>query len=117
VGIIGGVHNGGIEMIPTSELCPKGIQESLHLYIDRGIPPGDFLQAVLVNDLKEAVGRADINNAAVLCHIVAYCYNCIPSASWGSEEKVRAWFQAHRDRDEAARKPEKKLSKTTQEIE
>ncbi len=54
---------------------------------------GHFLTAVLENDLLEAFGRADPENEKVLHQIVVYCYNEIPSSSWGSKDKVKAWLE------------------------
>lgn len=56
---------------------------------------GDFVLAVLSNDLTEAVGHADQYNMATIPAIVSYCFNHLPSESWGSREKTRAWAQAH----------------------
>lgn len=64
---------------------------SLRRYIDQRIIPGQFLQAVLSNDLCDACGRADDENMANLPAFAAYLYNEAPSACWGSPEKVAAW--------------------------
>jgi hypothetical protein len=61
-------------------------------YVDQHCPSGDFLHAVLSNDLTEAVQRADDDNLAVLPEIVRYCCNEIPGLCWGSPELVRAWL-------------------------
>jgi len=71
---------------------PQDTLESINLYVAEGIPPGDFLLGVLSNDLREAFGRADSRNTEAMEHIVAYCYNKIPSACWGSRDKVNAWL-------------------------
>jgi hypothetical protein len=60
-------------------------------YIERGVPVGDFLTAVLENNLSEACGRADDDNLENLPAYVAYLYNEAPSPCHGSPEKVRAW--------------------------
>jgi len=70
-----------------------------------GVPPGSFLQAVLSNDLVEACNRADHQNQRALYDYVYVLYNAMPSAAWGSPEKVRAWIDAGIDlrRQEASR--------------
>jgi len=73
------------------------IREALDRYVQRRIPTGDFLQAVLENNLAQSFGRADNQNRANLYDIVCYCYNEIPSACWGSPEKVRAWLRGSHD--------------------
>ena len=63
-------------------------------YIVDGIPPGDFLQAVLTNDLMGAFGRADEENGLCLRHICNFLYNDAPAVCFGSEEKMVAWMSA-----------------------
>ena len=66
---------------------------SLRRYADHGIPTGNFLRAVLANDLMEAMGRADAENRAAIWHICGYVYNEIPSPCHGSYEIVDAWIE------------------------
>ena len=74
-------------------LLPVLIHRGLVDYIDHGHLPGDFLTAVLTNDLKMSVGRADEHSLACLSHIVGYLYNECPSNRWGSEEAVYWWME------------------------
>ena len=67
------------------------IVDSLERYMRHGILPGGFLTAVLQNDLREAVGRADMQNIYLLQEIVGYLYNECPSVCWGSPKKVSDW--------------------------
>ena len=62
-------------------------------YVENGTPPGEFLFAVLSNDLKESFGKADLENRRDMFEIVSFCYNYIPIECWGSEEKVNAWLE------------------------
>ena len=64
----------------------------INRYIKQHIPPGDFLSAVIDNDLREAVARADDENMANLPAFVAYFYNAAPVGCWGSSENRRAWL-------------------------
>jgi hypothetical protein len=66
--------------------------EGLRRYIDHHIPTGHFLEAVLSNDLKEAVGRADEGNMRVLPELVSFLYNEAPGACWGSPQRVKEWL-------------------------
>lgn len=78
------------------DLIPPRVLAALQRHADpaqRG-PTGDFVTAVLNNDLKEAVGRADGASLHALHSIVAYVYNEMPAASQGSPEKVQAWRAA-----------------------
>ena len=74
-----------------NNLIPDYMIGAIERWIERGIPPGDFLMAVLCNDLKEAVGRADVVNINLLPAYVSFFYNDAPSQCWGSHEKVLAW--------------------------
>jgi len=56
-------------------------------------PKGDFLTAVLRNDLREAFARADHLNQKVMFQIISYCHNQIPGVCWGSPERVKAWLE------------------------
>lgn len=74
---------------------PQSTLDGINAYVREGIPTGGFLYAVLTNDLSGAFGRADQENTAAMREIVAYVYNKIPSACWGSPEKVSAWLDRH----------------------
>ncbi|HOU23534.1 MAG TPA: hypothetical protein PLN42_04705 [Anaerolineae bacterium] len=67
--------------------------EKLNAYAERHEPIGDFLRAVLENDLQMAVGRADTSNLYNLPAYVTYLYNELPAACWGSPAKVKAWLE------------------------
>jgi len=70
----------------------KLIVEALDNYVCHQIETGSFLRAVLENDLQEACARADIQNQKIICDIVHYCFNEIPSTCWGSKEAVQKWL-------------------------
>ena len=72
---------------------PERMMGGIERYINDKINPGDFLQAVICNDLREAVGRADDENIRNLPAYVAYFYNEAPSLCWGSKEKMEAWLK------------------------
>ncbi len=79
------------EFLFQGQTIPDYMHDGLIRYIDYGILPGDFLRAVISNDLKEACSRADSNNMWVLPVYIAYLYNNAPCACWGSKEKMIAW--------------------------
>ena len=78
-------------MIP--ELTKRCIDE----YVELGVPPGDFVRAVLENNLLGAFGTADSYNTYFMRDIVAYVYNCIPSGCHGSREIVNQWLRMHKE--------------------
>ena len=72
---------------------PARMMEGIIRYIDKRIKPGDFLTAVITNDLTEAVSRADEENMQNLPAYVNYFYNEAPSPCWGSKEKMEEWLK------------------------
>ena len=75
-------------------LIPTHMHEGMAIWLVHGRVPGDFLTAVLSNDLMGAVGRADDINRHRLFNYAAYFYNYAPPGSYGSPEAVRAWAAA-----------------------
>ena len=69
------------------------IRESLELYVNKGIPPGGFLKAVLANDLMYSMAKADDFNRHNLFYIVEYIYNEIPANCYGDYETVSNWIK------------------------
>jgi len=72
-------------------LVPERMRHGLRLYFEQGVPPGHFLSAVLSNDLREAVARADEDNQQRLPDYIKFLYNNAPNTSWGSREKFESW--------------------------
>jgi hypothetical protein len=66
---------------------------SLRRYVEFGILPGDFLQAVLRNDLMETVCRADSENLSDILEICQYVYCELPAMSWRSQRHIDAWVK------------------------
>jgi hypothetical protein len=66
--------------------------DAIQRYIDDRIPPGPFLTAVICNDLREAVWRADDDNLAHLPAFIGYLYNEAPACCWGSKEIMDRWL-------------------------
>lgn len=73
------------------------LTKSIDLYILEGIPTGGFLEAVLSNDLQEAMGRADEESRAILFDVVYYLFNYCPSICWGSPKKHYDWLAMEPD--------------------
>ena len=75
------------------EQIPNHMMRVLHRYIYNHEPVGDFLRAVLCNDLMGACGRADSTNIELLPVYAAYLYNEAPAACHGSKDKYEAWIK------------------------
>lgn len=78
------------------EIRPDMVK-AIRLYVDKGFEPGDFLTAVICNNLSEAIGRADSDNMRNLPAFVAYFYNECPAPCWGSRAKMDAWIALDRE--------------------
>ena len=70
---------------------PDRMGGAITRWIENGVVPGDFLSAVIRNDLAGAVVKADDKNLHNLMAYVIYFYNEAPAACWGSSENVAAW--------------------------
>jgi hypothetical protein len=72
---------------------PERMQAGIIKWILIGQMPGHFLSAVIRNDLKEAIARADDENVIGLAAYIHFFYNHAPIGCWGSKEKVLQWEQ------------------------
>lgn len=81
---------------------PQHMHDAYVMYLLHGIEPGDFLLAVLANDLRGAIGRADHMNARALKEHVLFLYNDAPGDCWGSWDRVRSWVRRFQDARESA---------------
>lgn len=72
---------------------PKYMQGGLTRWILDGDPAGDFIMAIMRNDLQQTCNRADPTNASLIYDYVSFMYNYAPMGCWGSEENVRDWFK------------------------
>ena len=74
-------------------LIPERMIGGMRRYLEHGIPPGDFLTAILSNDLREACMRADEENQRLIFAYVKFLYNYAPAGSWGSPQNYNAWIK------------------------
>lgn len=72
---------------------PPVTLEAMKRYTEHRIPTGSFLQAVISNDLQEAVLRADRDNMPVIPIIAYWFYMEAPSQCHGSIEKYNNWIK------------------------
>ena len=72
---------------------PDGLHDGLIEYVASRRPMGHFLTAIANNnDLKDACGRADMENRRFLYEIVFFFFNYAPGPCWGSADNVNAWL-------------------------
>lgn len=72
---------------------PEHLRGGLVRYILLGIRPGDFLQAVLENNLMESFGRADDISRAGLFHICLFLHNAAPIGCYRSKHHFDNWVK------------------------
>jgi hypothetical protein len=80
-----------LSMEMAREGIPHYMHEGLVNYILHGRSVGHFLTAVLTNNLKEAVSRADGVNAMALAGYVRFLYSRAPMICWGDEKIMKNW--------------------------
>jgi len=73
---------------------PSHMRGGIARYVLKGIPPGQFLTALLENDFMEAAGRADMQNLANLDKWATFLYNFVPTACRGDDQAVRDWCKS-----------------------
>ncbi len=78
---------------------PAHLLGGLDRYIRDRLPTGQFLRAVLENNLTEAYSRGNIDSVEVLPALVQYLHWCLPTPSYGSPEKVLLWLTSCQDNE------------------
>lgn len=72
---------------------PEHMVSGLAYYVVNGRPTGDFLRAVISNDLFEAMGRADFSNIEILNEYVLFFVNDTPVGCWGLSTAYKRWTE------------------------
>lgn len=72
---------------------PPRMQAAIMRYVLNRVKPGDFLTAVICNDLRQAVGLADAENSPLIPLYVRWLTNNAPSVCWGDAAAMRVWLQ------------------------
>lgn len=72
---------------------PQRMMYGIKHYVLHGQKPGDFLQAVISNDLKMAVSYADDENLRNISAYVRFFYNEMPSNCWGNPKIMADWIK------------------------
>lgn len=71
---------------------PEHLHDGLVHYIAARRPVGQFLMAVLTNDLHKACAHADDICQVHLHSLVFFLYNYAPGTCWGSTKGVARWL-------------------------
>lgn len=89
------ISNGGFQ---TAGM-PSSLHPGIFNYYVKGIEPGHFLQAVLKNNLIEAVTR-NSSYPETLHSVILWLLNQFDGSAWGSEEKYVAHINKCKDKYE-----------------
>jgi hypothetical protein len=81
--------------IPYENL-PERLQPGMRRYVEDGGDVGNFLTAVLSNDLRNTLRHADATNLKLLTEIVGWLHWEVPDSCWGSVEAVKTWKKTRR---------------------
>jgi hypothetical protein len=84
---------------------PKETKEAIERYVNAGLDPGDFLQAIMSNDLMGACKLADEHNLRAIVAIAQHVYSNVPMNCHGTKDIVRLWIElgsANRNNGSAA---------------
>lgn len=73
---------------------PEHLRDGLRRFIGYGCPVGDFLSAVLDNDLRGACSKADHINRYRLFDVVHFLYNHAPDGCWGNPARRLQWQES-----------------------
>jgi len=84
--------------LPADSTLPRLFIEALDRYVNEGVPTGDFLRAVLENDLMTAFKRATPGNEHHLRPLIDFCFEYLPTCSRGSKMAVRDWIEKAKER-------------------
>ena len=76
----------------NGKIIPGYMIDPLARYIEEGQGVGDFLGAVLSNDLLKTYTHADESNKKVIEAYVGYLYNYAPAGCYGSGIQFLAWI-------------------------
>lgn len=71
----------------------QNLAHEVREYMEKGIEPCEFLQALLKNDLKRCFLEADYANERNLHNWVAWFYDEAPLCSWGSKADYKFWIE------------------------
>ena len=73
---------------------PPPLRAALGRWIRDAELPGEFLFAVLANDLRETIGTAGPAELQLLPAIILHLVNNAPPQCWGSRNDVAEWLHS-----------------------
>jgi hypothetical protein len=80
---------------PDWTIIPQHMHGAIQDYVERGLLDDDFLEAIVCNDLRNAVLYADhINVKQLDMYVRFFLYYC-PAECWGNVDKVADWMSKY----------------------
>ena len=76
------------------DMIPPHMHDAVRRYVENGVHPGSFLEAIFTNDLSGAFGRADAINSNLIKNWVEFSYWHVPAICRGSIENFENWMRA-----------------------
>ena len=70
---------------------PYAMRKAMTDWVLEAVPPGNFLTAVIQNNLREAVCMADDHNVKIIKQYVIWFINRTDRRCWGSIERFVNW--------------------------
>jgi len=74
-----------------NKYIPERMMRGIENYVQRGIIPGNFLQAVICNNMQLSFRKADDENFENMAAFAGYFYWEVPVDAWGSYKAMLAW--------------------------
>ena len=88
---------------PNYSPLPPKIAGQLHRYLEQGIRPEPFIEAVLCNDLVGAIKRGGPGDLQNLSFLICWIEENFPKRAWGSAWHMNDWIKSvQRARQRAA---------------
>ena len=83
--------SGTFESLRDYKNIPGPTLQDIINYVIDGRATGNFLMAVLSNNLSDCFRHGDPSNLRALWAITTFLYNRCPAGCWGDTEKVKRW--------------------------
>jgi hypothetical protein len=71
---------------------PAATRYAVARYLLNGLQPGGFLSAVLRNQLRESMARADADNRRNLQLLLGFLFNEVPDCAHGQSDSIDKWL-------------------------
>ena len=74
-------------------ILPRHMQDDMKAYIERGVPQGFFMRAIIANDFVHAAIAADCQNRYRLFEYARFLHDEAPMVCWGNYDAYKKWVE------------------------